>query len=750
MPRKQKTGVGLTDELGVGQPTPAPDKVKHEREPAPPEETRADEEFFRGGMPLDLTRRMKNGKTLRENLEADIVKELRNEIDNHKARVEKINKWEKMYRGEKPQKVIPYIGAANLATPLTRIRTEGAMVRVFDALFGQQKFWVCKPRDAKSMDVVRQIEDGLDWWAKGIAYLRQKLISPLSQAMQTGTGFLYVPYVRRKRTVYGYAGNEADVANSLAPGTMPPGGVKSVKIKTASGTEPGVKKTLTVYDGPDAVPIDRKDVVWSSDATNLQEAHLVAFRTYLYKSQVQSRVNQGYYLEDALQRIRPDEFDETKKRRAKEKGLDIKSEEKEPYAIWQAWVKYDVDEDGEEDDVVLSIHEKSATVCRGMYNEFFSGFRPLVPLVFYPLPYCVDGEGMCEILEHLQEEKDTVHNQRLDRMNQINAPITIIRSSAGVNQFERQPGMVWEVNDDPTTVAYELPQRDAYPSTWQEEALIDQMADQASGVGPIAMGQPTTERPVAKDTMILREEMNKKFKFGIDNLRSAFGELGYIVVEELAQFQPHYTYYTEGAGAGGAMQEQMLAFPFTQVRDAVKIELAASSELLDVATRREVGLTLFQLAERWNTGLVAVGQGLANPQMPPPLKDFMIQLSVQSATLLRDIFRDFNRVDADKLVLDLSSLTALAQAPPPPPMLPPGQGAEAPPPGAMGESIPPGAMQGPPPSFGGGGIAMTPQVARIGEKEPEIVMPVSRFKKVLDAYEHQGKVKATVEKHRPR
>jgi hypothetical protein len=57
-------------------------------------------------------------------------------------------------------------------------------------------------------------------------------------------------------------------------------------------------------------------------------------------------------------------------------------------------------------------------------------------------------------------------------------------------------------------------------------------------------------------------------------------------------------------------------------------------------------------------------------------------------------------------------------------------------------------MQGPPPSFAGGGIAMTPQVASLAEKEPEIVMPISRFKKVLDAYEHQGKMKATVEKHR--
>jgi hypothetical protein len=606
--------------------------------------TRSDEEFFRGGLPLDLAFKFPDGKTLKDKLEADIVPELRREIRNHKPRIKKLDKWEKIYRGERSERSYPWPGANSTAPPLLRSRVDKFVVSVIEALTGQQKFFLVKQQDPKFPVPIPEIEDGLDWWTK-VTKFKDALYPAVLQAAKSGTGAIYIPFVTKKRVSYRFAGPEESVQNP-------------VLINTTEGQRGGAKEILSELKCPYPVPIDRKDLVWSANAIDVQEAHVIGFRSYKTKPQIEAGITQGFYLKDALKDIDSGDYDDTKKRRANEKGVTLTDGEYKPYEIWQIWTRYDVDGDGEEDDVVLSVHVSSGKILRGIYNEYFSGFRPLVLIKPFPLEYCMDGEGMIEMGEKLQEEKEKLRNQRLDRMDAINAQVVVVRSGSNLDDFQATPGSVWTVPDDPKNCIFPLQMPDVYPSTFTEESLVDQDTNVLTGVSMESMGQSTVERPVAQETMARLEESNKKYKFAINNVRGQIGEVGQIAIEEMAQFTPTYTYKV--AGPQG-YDQKVLQLPYSQMRDAVKIEVAASGESFNLDSRRQINLTLYQMLKDYNTGMAGEVQMLVNPQVPFPFKAFILKNMQAGAVNMNDIFEDFGKKNKDKLLVDPMSIPGLEQ-----------------------------------------------------------------------------------------
>jgi len=329
------------------------------------------------------------------------------------------------------------------------------------------------------------------------------------------------------------------------------------------------------------------------------------------------------------------------------------------------------------------------------------GFRPFVAFTYSPREYSLEGEGTCEILEKLQVEIDAIHNSRLDKLDQINAPLILRRDGSDIPEnFQPTPGLVQSTSDELN--ANSLPIQfvkwpEIYPSTWQEEKIVVDYAQQALGIGPAALGQPTSERPVARETYQLIQEMNKKFKFGNDNIRDRMGEVGTKAAMMMAQYQPKYSYFT--AGPNGMLQEETLDFPFEFLRDAVGIELTASSELLNVETRRENNLIAYQLMSDYDTKFMGMLQALFDPMTPPPIKELIVRISEQGFKILTECLDDLGKKDSKSLIPEIPpemAQAAMTQPPPVPPGGPPGQG-EGPPPGGPGGVPPVGGSGGPPP-----------------------------------------------------
>lgn len=610
---------------------------------AMPEPTKSDEVGI-PGISIDLEKDI-GGRKLYDRLSSDLSVWLRAELDAQAGRISKLELWENQYNGKKPTKDYPYVGCHNTAIPVSMFHTDAVTVRIMDAIFSQKKTFIVQGKEQPFFELAPELEDGLDWWAK-YSNLKKALFSPLLQAIKTGTGIVKMEFVEDKRTVYRYANEDESGANIPGLVDMPNG----QKVK---------KQVITSYRGPKVMAISREDWVVSSDATSIQDAFMCGFRTQLRPEEIKVKVKQGFYIKGSLDHMTGgDDVDPTKQARTQAMDKDIADTGIKKYDIWEIWLRYDVDDDGEEDDVVISYHLPSRTILRAIYNPHFMGFRPFKELVFMPAAYQFDGKGVCEVLEKLQEEIDAIHNQRLDRMDQINAQMYVVSSQAGID-FKVLPGMVYTVDTDPTTAVVPLQFPDVYPSTFNEEQLLNSYAEKTVGISPQLLGQQTSERPVAQDTISLIQEANKKFKFGIDNIRDDIADIGIMALEMFAQYQPEYNYFIQQSGQ---MEKKTINFPMDYLRDGVKVQLSASSELLNTEARRQIGLTLFQLTSTYMEKAASMAMAVFNPQIPPEFKQLLAEGNRIGVTLMKQIVRDFGIFDENEIVLDVNKTVNIDQA----------------------------------------------------------------------------------------
>jgi len=668
-----------------------PVKIKRKKEE--PEFDKDDYQGFRGGIDVNLNRKVGDGmQTLEEVLSKHLKEVLDQEVKNQSERLEKISYWNSMYRGEREERDFPYPNCANVAVPITRSNTDAIHVRLVDALLSQQKLWVFRAKKEEFMGLDSEIEDAMDHYQKHVLDLKRKLNSPLLQSTKIGFGAVKIVYENKTRTRYRYA-TEKEIKDKNTPTYPVPKSNSRV-----------IKQVESIFKGPNVYPISREDWIASSDATCIGDAYLVGFRKYYRKNELETKARKGFYYEEAVEAmVQPDRYDETKESRAEAQKKEIKQiKERLPYQVWELWMKYDVDEDGEPDDIVVTFHRETGKILRCIYNPLFAGFRPFITFVFYPSEYSLEGEGTCEILEGLQEEVDTLHNQRLDRLTQLNAPMIFVRAGMGLDNFELIPGKVTVIDGPLTGAIEEFAFHDVYYTTEREEDRLVAMADRAVGITPSVMGQSTAERPVAKETFALIQEANKKFKYGIDNLRASLTEMAYMLLEFFAQYQPEYKYRVPSITGKGEqfINERTVDFPLEMIRDGFQVDLAASSEMFNQEARREIAITKYQLLSDYYSKMATVAEAVAAVGVPPQFKIWLVEAAKRTEQVMEEILKEFNDPSADNTVLSIDDVMDIQQVlqPPPPPPTEPGTGGPPPP----GEAPPmPGApMRGQMPMMG--------------------------------------------------
>lgn len=613
-------------------------------------ELKTDVQGFRGGIRLDLSRVMSSGKTLGQELSEFITDILRVELKNREEFINKIAHWERLYKCTPERKTSPWENCANIARPLIRTATDIIFVRNMDNLFNKQKVWIVTAKSEKYEEFARKIEDALDWFQANILNLRQKLHSPLLQAFKIGTGYTKWVYEEKKKVIYRYA-TEEDEKKGLPTYKIP--GIKSKVVKSIK----------TVYRGPNIYPIAREDWIQSSDAVDFQDSVLCGHRFYLRPNRIRLKQRQGLFFDDAVSRLLGSQkqgasieggVDDTKTERA---GLEYKQSEfvdpTKPIPFWELYVKYDVDEDGEEDDIIVTIHYESGIIMDAMYNPLFGSFRPFRKWIFYPVEFSQDGEGTCQILQSINEEINTLGNQRIDRVTQINCPVLFVREGSGLAGLKRiTPGKVYVVDEDLENAIREFRFSDVTISSEREEERLIAMGKEAVGLTPAVQGLSTAERPVAKVEFSQLEEANKKFKYGQDNIREQLRLAAFDILDFVAQYQPTFTYYTKDEK--GFSVEKTVEFPTEDIREILDIRLATSSEILNQQIRQQIGITLYQMISDYMTKVSGMAQALVSQEVPSEFKKVLLEAAVISAKVMRHIVDDFPTVpDSDSVVLDL-------------------------------------------------------------------------------------------------
>ena len=598
------------------------------------EETKQDEDYYTGGCPVKLNKKV-GGVTVLDGLKSYISQQLEDAEKGQSALIQKITDWNLRYKGNKEKKNYPFEGCANLVVPMTRWLTDTVVVRVLDVIFSTKKVWMVEAKKKEFIGIDRQLEDALDWWQRSIVHFRKKIYPALLQCIKIGKGVVKIEFVRKKKTITRYASPEEEADKSIK------------KYVTADGRKV-VKIPKIVYEGCDVFPIDRQDFIISADSSTIEDADIVGFRFPSSLQEIKYKVKQKLYLKEAEAigtEAQPDEKQD--KANAEHKDLTPQSYEK-PW-LTELWLKYDVDGDGEPDDIVVTYHKETGTICRAIYNPMFYGFRPFEDFTFYPIEYSFDGDGTCAILEHLQEEMDSLHNQRLDRMNQINSMQVIIGPGMSEDQdYKTHPGKIWKA-DDIETAMREVRYSDVLPSSFNEEGLLNSYAEKSVGVTPGVMGIPSSDRPVFRETSLNLQEANKKFKLGIENIFRDLEKVGMTVLEMFAQFQPTWTYMEPQKGK---YVSKTVDFPFEYLRDGLNVKLTASGDEINTDTRLERNIQMYNMLSDFYTKQAGVIGAIATPEVPPLLKLYMFQTLGTGSVLMRRILEDAGYTDAEELVQD--------------------------------------------------------------------------------------------------
>lgn len=601
-----------------------------------------------GGRPVNLKKSTKSGKTVGEELSSHIKEQLDVELKNQEKLIANMKRWHKLYKAEK-RGARPKPWMADVSIPVARKISDSIFVRIHDMVWNKLRVYLFRPRGigTKELNEKMQIwEKAFNNYVKNDLNLKEKMIFPTRQAVNSGTGVVKIVYETKNKTIYRYASMEDNLNPAVKKYRLP--GTKDTVVK-----EPSI-----VFRGPNVYPVDRARFVISSDAQSIEEAYLCGFSFDKRKKQLESLavprmdstgVKTSVYDPDVVKKLTASKPEEISEARAASAGSALeKLPYTEPYTLWEIWTRYDVDGDGEEDDIVVTFHRESGQILKAIYNPIFYGYRPFADFKgASQVEYTYDGEGVCEIIEVMSEELDTLHNLMLDRMKLVNLPIMFAQTGIGLDNYELEPGKIKCVDTFPKDSIFVVPQPDITFSLVNEiNWLIGQM-DLVCGITPGSLGVSTAERPVFKETVAMQEEYNKKFKSWTECARTCYKEIGYKLLEAFAQYQPVYE-YTDESG-----QMQSVEMPTGNIRDYLDLDLVVSSEEWNMTMRRETEIMRYQLLKDYLTGMMGMVQLMVNPQVPSDAKKFTMQVNDVGARAITKVLENFEDTEPESTVVDI-------------------------------------------------------------------------------------------------
>lgn len=192
------------------------------------------------------------------------------------------------------------------------------------------------------------------------------------------------------------------------------------------------------------------------------------------------------------------------------------------YTIHECYLRYDIDDDGIDEELVVWLEEKKSQVLRITYLDRVGpgGKRPFTIKLFTP-----DGKGLGELLYGLNNEIDYIHNQRLDYGTLQNLPFFFYRAASGLNpiQLKLGPGMGIPVDSPGEDVYFpNLSNRTAYG--FQEEQQVTRYGEKVSGITDFALGQISAQGATrtATGTSALVNELNSNIDIHIKRFQRGY------------------------------------------------------------------------------------------------------------------------------------------------------------------------------------------------------------------------------------
>lgn len=432
----------------------------------------------------------------------------------------------KKYRGVTDPKDFPWPGCSNLHLPVTMTAVETIHPRLVNTIFAVRPYAAVRPQEARDVERARRVEQFLDYALEQEMDVFLSVDDWIHNMLIDGVSVMKVSWRQERRKVI-------DVEHELDFDLML--GVDNVEyVPTLEEVE--VERDEVIYDAPWVENIDLEDLVLPAMASDLQEADHVIHRLWLSMDHLRRRAADGIYrnvekLEEESEEAngRTESFDRLKtlKKELEGTGSSIYSRQPGRREVLEAYYRYDVDGDGYEEECIFTVDRRAEVLLRAdlLDTVFAHSLRPFVAMKLMPVPGRFYAIGVPELIEHLQDELNAIHNQRVDFGTLTNTPFGWYRAASGFKPEVHtiEPGKLFPVDSVGDVQLATLPSSTAWGER-EEMALLGYL-ERLLGISDFNVGRQIDRMNAPKTataTLALIQEGNVRLDLIVKRVQHAF------------------------------------------------------------------------------------------------------------------------------------------------------------------------------------------------------------------------------------
>lgn len=579
-------------------------------------------------------------------VEAEIEKYVRDMLELRIAQHQDLHrnlipKWRRLYLGVPAEMTrnFPFPNAANTVVQVIGETTDTMVARVMGLIAATHPLWPYKnyvAGDEKAIkeaeDKKRVLEDFMDNVGMDPFVLNLQPIESLwyTDACKLGTSFLKINIEEQVEAVV--VGYESDAKK---------------KIKA---------NELTKFEGPRVSKLRHEDVLVDPTVTNLTDDNFIAVRRTLKRFDLEERGFTGAYDAKKVEAImgNPDRHQAAPQTQEELQAQGVSTAPRpEVSAEWDIYeCHFSWWHNKRKFWLVYSYHLKSRTVLRKVFNFLPNNERPLIKAKLGHRTDGAYGHGYSELLEYYQEEISTTHNQRLD--NATVANIRALRVSPKARaldaSMELYPGALLVGEKDEIEA---LAVGDVYPSTFKDEELTLGLVARRAGISPAISGSGTggmMKKPAvysAQGTLAVMQENNSVVGHATSEFRNAHVQLGSTLTAIYGKFG---TYGMEEMFGIEAPKLKAALSEFAAQRMRIPIRAATGS--LNKEVDKQAGMIMSGVIQRHYTAVGQLLQAIANPVIPPEVRDYFVHTVMALTRLHKRIVKDFGYEQPDLYITE--------------------------------------------------------------------------------------------------
>ena len=469
-------------------------------------------------------------ETMEEAIVQRVLDDYNRDTQNRDEWLHKRADYRKQYRGVTEPKSWPWENASNLHVPVTGMVVDTLAPKLMKALFDSSPIANVRAIEKGDVERARILEQFLHWELNNHMKVYWTFYDIVTLTLIDGTACGKLTCERVTRTV-----REDGSGHTHGP--------------APTATAKGNKREIVVYEGPRFEVVDTADLIIPSNAKDLQSCDHLIHRCWVRFDDLKKRAAEGIYqnVDEDLKIFADDNSrsDPQDAIRVVEDDLEgvttTGSDEANEIEILEWYGRYDVDEDGFEEECVFTVAKEARRLLRAVFLDdlFQHGKRPFIDFHFVRVPARFYSIGIPERIRDLQEEINALHNQRIDSGTVTNIPYFFYEpTSTGLPEtLNLEPGRGYAVSDVNGILFPKHP--DVTSFYFKEEHLVLAYIERILGISDFLVGRfpdtPNAPR-TATGTMAVIQEANARIDLIIKGIQESFREF----LEQVVQINQQY------------------------------------------------------------------------------------------------------------------------------------------------------------------------------------------------------------------